>query len=172
MIDSHAIPSNSAQLVFTNLPFAPLHDFAASEAARILRPGGSLMAYCAPDILPDVIHAIGNHLRYWWICASIWPVGQRDDLHIINGFTPLPWFVKGTLGDRQRYVSDAWRRSRETTADHMITWLTSENGTVVEFFATDSMAMTAAQKLKRKWIGVQIDAAIHNAICHEPLSAI
>lgn len=64
------LEDESVALVLTDPPypaeFLPLWSDMAELAARVLIPGGSLLAYSGQGNLPNVIHRLSEHLRYWW----------------------------------------------------------------------------------------------------------
>ena len=146
------IADASIELVLTDPPWGrdgiALYDDIARQAARILKPGGSLIVYVGQIALPDALPAMAKHLRYFWCCADVRAdSNSRIPNGVINGFVPLLWFVKEHRGDRQNYVRDvvinggnpenlwhAWQQPL-ATAEHFIAALTSASGTVVDFMA-------------------------------------
>jgi SAM-dependent methyltransferase len=169
-----AIPDGSVDLVFTDPPYdreaIALYEAAAKEAARILKPGGSMICYCGHLILPDVLPLMMAHLKYYWIGAHVHDGGAMSRLQqfgIIAGFKPLLWFVKDHRGDRQTFVCDTVMVSREkeihpwqqamATAEHFIAGLTPQAGIVVDFMAGGGTTLAAAEKLKRQWCGFETD---------------
>lgn len=161
------------ELVFTDPPYdrdsIPLFGDAAREAARILKPGGSFIAYCGQIQLPEVLRLCSEHLRYWWVIANIHAErpNQMDKYGIKNHWKPMVWFVKGTRGDVQTFVPDTVSGAREKThhvwqqaeeeASFYIEKLTSPSGLVVDFFAGGGTTIVAAEKLGRPWIAFEID---------------
>lgn len=172
-LSPHIIADESVQLVFTDPPYdrdsIPLYEAAAKEAARILKPGGSMITYCGNVGLIEVATLMAKHLDYFWTCAILH--SDKDNeifrLGIKNGWKPLLWFVKANRGDVQTFVRDIISGGREKDhhtwqqavpeAEHFIRPLTSEDGTVVDFFAGGGTTLAAAQNLGRKWIGFEID---------------
>lgn len=163
------------ELVFTDPPYdrdsIPLFGDAAREAARILKPGGSFIAYCGQIQLPDVLRLCSEHLRYWWVIANIHAdrPNQMDKYGIKNHWKPLVWFVKGTRGDVQTFVPDTvtgarekshhdWQQA-ESEASFYIEKLTSPRGLVVDFFAGGGTTLVAAERLGRPWLAFEINPA-------------
>src|SRR6516164_2939577 len=159
---AHVIPDNSVELVFTDPPYdrdsVPLYEAAAVEAARVLKPGGSMICYTGQVILPDVISIVSKYLKYFWTGADVHkdgPFSRMDRYGIIVGLNPLLWFVKDHRGDRQKFICDSVHTPREkdvhpwqkpvAAALHFIDGLTSENGVVVDFFAGGGTTIVAAQ---------------------------
>ena len=175
------IPENSVELIFTDPPYdresIPLFEDAAKTAARILRPGGSLITYCGQTQLPEALALCAKHLRYWWCAAALdKDSNQRMNRYgVICQWKPLLWFVKGSRGDVQTFVKDvvggakekgshAWQQS-QAEAEHWISALTSPTGLVVDFFSGSGTTLLAAKKLGRPWLGFEIDPSAFRAIC-------
>jgi hypothetical protein len=66
---SAELKSNSVDLVFTDPPYddesLPLYGDMGEVAARVLKPGGSLVTYCGHMQFPDAALALKKHLRFW-----------------------------------------------------------------------------------------------------------
>lgn len=171
---SKQIADESVQLVFTDPPYdadsVGLYGDAARVAARILRPGGSFIAYSGQRHLPGVLSACATYLDYWWTIAGVHTGGNQilNRLGVRCGWKPLVWFVKGTRGDVQNVLSDVvsgsrekdsheWQQS-EQEARYYIEKLTPPGGLVVDFFVGGGTTAAAAKGLNRQWIGFEIDA--------------
>ena len=63
------LPPGSVDLIFTDPPYAPqeypLYGGLAELAARVLVPGGSLVAYAPIYALGDLLPRLTPHLRFW-----------------------------------------------------------------------------------------------------------
>ena len=169
------IPDESIELIFTDPPYdresIPLFADLAQIAARVLRPGGSLIAYCGQIQLPHVLAGMSEHLRYWWVnaCVHSGKHNQMDKYGIKNGWKPMVWFVKGTRGDVQTFVEDtvtgaeekshhAWQQA-ESEAAYYIEKLCSPSGIVWEPFGGGGTTLAACESLGRKWIACELDPA-------------
>jgi len=172
---SDQISDNSVDLIFTDPPYdadsVVLYEDAARIAARILKPGASMIAYSGQRHLPDVMAGMSKHLRYWWTIAGVHEGGNQmlQKLGIRCGWKPLLWFVKDTRGDIQNVMLDVVRGDREKTAHewqqseieaaHIIDKLCTAQGVVVDFCLGGGTTAVACKKLNRKFIGFEINAA-------------
>jgi hypothetical protein len=170
------IPDASVDLIFTDPPYdrkaIELFDGLGEFAARVLRPGGSLIAYVGQIQLPDALADIGKHLRYWWTC-SCYHSGpsllRMNEYGIVNGWKPMVWFVKETRGDKTTFINDVatgsrekshheWQQSEEE-ARYFIDLLTEKDGFVVDPFCGGGTTPVACISLGRKWAAFEIDEA-------------
>lgn len=168
------IADESVDLVFTDPPYdkdsVDLYRKAAKVAARILKPGGSFIAYSGQKYLPEVYGLI-NHpaLRYWWTFAGVHAGGNQmlQKLGIRCGWKPIVWYVKGTRGDVSEVLADVvtgarekehheWQQS-EAEALHFIEKLTFPGGLVVDFFLGGGTTKVACDRLGRRFIGFEIE---------------
>jgi len=173
------IPDESVELVFTDPPYdrdsLPLYEDAAKEAARILKPGGSMICYVGQILLPEALTSMSKHLRYWWTIACVHEGGNQimNKYGIRCGWKPLMWFVKGSRGDVAEVIRDTvsgarekdsheWQQA-ESEAAYFIDKLCSPTGTVVDFFAGGGTTCVAAQRLGRKWIAFETNAQHYEA---------
>ena len=129
-----------------------------------------MLSYCGHVQLPQVLPAMSNHLRYWWICQHYHdggPLSRMKEYGIIVHGKPLLWFVKDTRGDKNTFVDDCvpvqrekdfhpWQQA-EAIASYYIGKLASAHGMVVDFFAGGGTTLVAARKLGRKCIGFEND---------------
>lgn len=180
-LSPQVISDSSVELVFIDPPYdegaIPLYEAAALEAARILKPGGSLISYCGHTQLPCVLPLMSAYLKYYWIGADVHdggPMAQMIRFGIQVGFKPLLWFVKEYRVDVQSYIVDTilhkrekdihpWQQA-EATAEHFISRLTTPAGLVIDFFAGGGTTATVAKRLGRRWITFEIDETVINKL--------
>jgi hypothetical protein len=170
------IPDASVDLIFTDPPYdrkaIELFDGLGEFASRVLRPGGSLIAYIGQIQLPDAVADLSKHLRYWWTC-SCYHSGpsllRMNEYGIVNGWKPMLWFVKETRGDKTTFINDVATGSREKShhewqqseaeARYFIELLTEPDGFVVDPFCGGGTTPVACIGLGRKWAAFEIDEA-------------
>ena len=170
------ISDNSIDLLFTDpiygSQYLPLYDNLAHLAVRVLKDGGSLVTYVGNYALPQVIHMMESAgLKYWWTIAVNLEgsFGRHHPRKVSIKWKPLLWFVKGDKTNTLDYMSDAidsnrpskimhqWEQST-IDAEHVISRLTVENQAVLDPMMCSGTTGVAALKLKRKFIGIEIDS--------------
>jgi DNA methylase len=178
---SDCIPDNSVELVLTDPPYdkdsVSLYGDAARIAARILKPGGSFLAYSGQKYFPEMGLLCSQHLKYWWTFACLHSGSNQmlEKLGVRCGWKPIVWFVKDHRGDVTNVIRDIvnvgseekklheWQQSEEEAA-YLIKQFTSENGLVVDFCLGSGTVAVGAKKLNRQWIGFEADASAINKI--------
>jgi 16S rRNA G966 N2-methylase RsmD len=169
------IPDASVDLIFTDPPYdrkaIELYDGLGAFAARVLRPGGSLITYVGHIQLPDVLTDLSRHLRYWWTCGCFHSEAKArmTEYGIVAGWKPIVWFVKETRGDKQTFITDVVTGAREKShhdwqqavseARYFIDLLTQPDGFVVDPFCGGGTTPVACIKSGRKWASFEIDEA-------------
>ena len=172
---SAQIYDNSINLIFTDpiygSQYLPLYDNLAHLAIRVLKDGASLVTYVGNYAFPQVIHMMESAgLKYWWTLAVNLEgsFGRHHPRKVSIKWKPLLWFVKGDAINTIDYISDAINSNRPSKimhnweqptidAEHVISRLTVENQTVLDPMLGSGTTGVAALKLKRKFIGIEID---------------
>ena len=170
------IPDNSIDLIFTDPPYdeesLPLYRDLGVLAARVLKPGGSLISIVGHYALIRTANYIEESgLKYIHESALIHG-GASAILyayHIRVKWKPILWYVKGTKPNTQNIIEDViysappdksmheWAQS-PVEAEHIIKGLTvGENQVVLDPFMGAGTFGIAALKLNRKFIGIEID---------------
>ena len=170
------VPDNSVDLIFTDPPYdresIPLYGDLAALGARILKPGGSLIAYAGQYLLADILPLMAAKMRLWWINACIHggQCARMNEYGIVVKWKPMLWFVKGTRRDKEVFVDDAvssgtrekshhdWQQA-ESEATYYIDKLTIKGEIVADPFAGGGTTLVAAQRLERRWVAAEIDVA-------------
>ena len=176
---SAEIKADSVDLVFTDPPYddesIPLFEQMAEVAARVLKPGGSLVSYCGHMQLLKAGAALSKHLRFWQplCCLHSGPFARLTEYGVVARFKPMLWFVKGTRSDKHTFIENVvtgqrekdhheWQQA-ESDAAYFIELLSPKGGLVVDFFAGGGTTIIAAQHLGRNAIGYEIDAKHYSA---------
>ena len=96
----------SVNMIFTDPPYSenslPLYSDLSEFAARVLKPGGILMAYAGTMCLNEVFRRLDEHLDYLWLCELInfdcaTPNFQRG---FFSGHRPIPCYTHGNRNDQ------------------------------------------------------------------------
>ncbi len=172
------IATESIDCIITDPPYPEnyieLFDTLGELAARVLKPGGSLIAMTGQLYLPQYIDNLSKHLTYHWALAYTTPGGQAAQIwnKEVNTFwKPLLWFVKG---DRDgRWVSDVINTPVNANDKQHHHWGQSVNGmtAIVEKFSIPGDVVLdpflgggttgyVCKTLNRKFIGVEIDEQV------------
>ena len=170
------IVDGTVDLVFTDPPypkeFLHLWDDLGNFAAKVLRPGGMLLAYTGHMYLDQVMAALGRHLSYYWQFILIYdksrtPIYER---HVYSRCRPILCFIKGDPTPK-RWVDDVlhgtgkekalhkWQQS-VGEAMHYIERLTAPGNLIVDPFGGSFTTAEAVLRLgERRFIGCDVDPA-------------
>jgi len=174
-------------LILSDPPYSreylPLYQKLGKLAARVLKPGGSLVFYVGHIILDEVISIFkefssitsntnnNGGLKYFWILA-VKHSGHHTKIHpryVFAEWKPLLWYVKGervndlvisnTIGDYiestpSLKIEHKWQQST-TEAEYIIKNLTLANQTVLDPMMGSGTIGLATLNLKRKFIGIE-----------------
>lgn len=187
------IPNNSIDLIFTDPPYneASLSLYADLEnlAYRVLKPGGSLVTYFGHYALfkiNDLIRANSSLVYHWQIIVK--HNGSKSRMHtrhIRPYYKPLLWYFKPTIEGKLTIYQDVadlveskavskdnheWEQSA-IEAEYMIKPLTVEGNIVLDPFMGSGTTGEAALKLKRRFIGIEVDKE-HYSITKQRLSKL
>jgi len=167
------LPDDSTPLIFTDPPYdegsIPFYGALAQEAARILKPGGSLIAYAGHYALPRILSDMNQYLRYWWMLA-LEHGGQSARLPgkwVMVEWKPLVWYVKLRRSSNE-YVADLFKSHQPSKtehecqqdtseADYYIERLTQPGDLVVDPFVGSGTTLVAALESGRRAWGCDSD---------------
>lgn len=172
-IIGHELPDKSVDLVFTDPPYhekyLPLWTELGEFAARVLKPGGMLLAYSGQRFLPDVLNRLSEYLSYCWLLGVAHTGGhiQIWEHKIWNDWKPLVMFSRGKpvehdwlfdlyRGDKGDKEAHEWAQG-EGEAAYFIEKLTQPGQLVVDPMCGSGTIVRIAHKMKRLSIGMEIE---------------
>jgi hypothetical protein len=174
LTDADIAPASVAAII-TDPPYPPeylpLYDTLGALAARVLKPGGSLICMTMQANLPDVADRLRSHLDYRWLLSYVLP-GSRQRFwprNIFVSFKPVLWFTYGELGADGSWVSDIVTSGERDKRFHewgqsvsgftqLVDRFTAPGETVLDPFLGGGTTGVACIELGRNFIGVDIDA--------------
>ncbi len=136
----------------------------------MLAPGGVLAAYVGVQHLPEVMRAVGEHLRYAWTLAGLRPGGCRLIPYngVMNGWRPVVLFTNGAPAAlRMPDVIPRAHKEKEYhpwqqpvgEAEFLLERLTLPGDLVVDGCLGSGTVAIACQRLARRFVGGDIDPA-------------
>ena len=169
------VDDNSIGLIFTDPPYdkdaAALYQDLTTFAARVLVPGGWLLAYSGQAHLPEVYQSFANTpgLQYSWTFCCLHSGGDLRfrKYKLQNGWKPIvaaykpplsitwEWFKDIVSGGKEK-DSHEWQQA-ESEAAYFIERLTVSQSIVCDPFAGSGTSLAAARSLGRQWLGFDID---------------
>lgn len=172
-----SIPDNSIDMIFTDPPYPEeylyLYHWLASEAARVLKPGGFLLTYVGSFWKPQIWQALGQHLTYFWEFIEV-NSGDNPLIRarmVMTRYKSILAYRKGKAGRVPHGTAlDVWTGSKqdkryhpwgqsESTARYYIEQLSSPGDIVWEPFAGGGTTLAACKVLGRHFIAFELDPA-------------
>lgn len=163
-----AIPDASVHAIITDPPYGkqylPLYERLAELAERVLVEGGFCVVMTGNGYLPEVIQAM-RRLNYLW-CMAVYLKGPAAIAR--TGWKPIVIYTKGApaggLAD-DTVVSDAPEKSLHPwqqnlgVFEELIRRFTLPGEVVLDPFLGAGTTGIAALRLRRQFLGIDIDAA-------------
>ncbi len=167
----------SVALIMTDPPYGseylPLWDDLGRFASHVLRDGGVLAAYSGQTYLPEVITALGDHLRYWWMIAVVHRHGKPVvwPRRAMNAWKPVLIFTQGKpecglfrdamwLGSADGKEGHPWGQP-SSEAEEIIDAFTEPGDVVLDPFCGSGTVPMAAMALGRRTIASEISPTVH-----------
>jgi ParB-like chromosome segregation protein Spo0J len=167
----------SVSLILTDGPYSadavPLYGDLARLGARVLCPGGVLLAYSGQAHLPGVLATMSGHGLDWLWVLSVRHEGGGDGVakgaRMRNRWKPLLAFVRPPrrlwwtafpdelLSGQREKSAHAWQQSEQEAA-WLIERLTLPGDLVLDPMVGSGTTLAAAKRLGRRWLGIEIDA--------------
>lgn len=173
------LPDESVDVVVTDPPYPeeylPLLSDLSQFSARVLRPGGLLVAMLGQSYLPEALNRLGEAMTYHWLMAYLTPGGQAVQVwrrKVNTSWKPIIVFRKGEFmgpwfGDVATSATNDndkdfhhWGQSESGMAD--ILRRISEPGQVVcDPMAGGGTTGVVARLMGRHFVGCEIDPGAH-----------
>ncbi len=168
------IDSESVDLILTDPPYPkeylPLWDNLGAFGARVLKPGGYLVAYSGEFYLRDVLNSLSKHLKYFWSFCLTLPGSSRllPQFMIINGWKPILVFYKPPFKKSLHALYDVigsprvekelheWQQS-EGGVKKLIEYFSKEGDLVLDPFSGSGTFVKVAHEMGRSATGIEID---------------
>jgi site-specific DNA-methyltransferase (adenine-specific) len=165
----------SVQLVCTDIPygqeFLPQLEELAALAKRALAPGGLFVSYLGQFRLDEKLSAIGKHLKYQWLCSSVW-VKQASfvpHLKMVSKSIPMVVCSNGEWQPSRKWCDTfhvegrekdwhEWQRPLEEV-ERIVEYFSKPGDLVVDPCGGGFTTAIACHHLGRRFIGCDIDKA-------------
>ena len=168
------LEDDSVDLVLTDPPYADTGSYEqlAELAAAKLCPGGLCLAYTGQLHLPEIMEAMGRHLRWWWAFAVRFS-GSHCAIHprrVQNVWKPILAYAKPPVGKAPNWLSDHlqgggrdkdhhdWGQD-QSEIEYLIEKLTEPGQLVVDPYCGGGTIPMACKTLGRRWLATEIDKA-------------
>lgn len=170
-----SVGDGEAALLVTDPPYTEgtldLYGDLGRFAARVLRPGGFLFAYCGVHFLPRVYAMLGDHLDYWWTLAALHsgPAPVMYQRRMSSAYKPVLVYRKPggdhpplfrdvlNVGRCEKDLHD-WQQAL-AEAKRLVEVFSLPGDLVIDPFVGSGTVGVASAQLGRRFIGCEIDPA-------------
>lgn len=170
------IPDDSVDVIICDPPYGrqylDTYDKLGELAARVLKPGGSVIAMAGQFTIIENLESLSAHLSYHWTVAYLTPGGQAPQIwpRKVNTFwKPLLWFTKGEYtgdwhGDVLRSdVNDNDKRfhhwgQSESGMARIIETFSKSNDLILDPFLGGGTTALVTLDLGRRFVGIDVSA--------------
>ncbi len=163
----------SVGLVLTDIPyvreFLPQLDELGAFAERVLVQGGLFITYAGQYYLPQIMEALGRHLTYRWMIASVWQ-GDGNWVSAVNAvstWTAILMFSKGPWRHNVRWpdvsqpkrekLHHEWQKPIEEV-ETFTKYFSRPGSLVVDPCGGSFTTAVACKRLGRKFVGCDVEA--------------
>ena len=163
-------------MIFTDPPYEekeaiPIYEWLGRFAFRVLKDGGVLITFFPQHLVGKICNVVeSSGLRVNWLhyVKHTGPTRRMFNYHVVVQGKPLLEFVKGNKLRTTDFVKEfveseppdkalhEWAQSPKE-AEHFIARRTVENDIVVNPFLGSGTTAIASLRLKRQFIGIEID---------------
>lgn len=167
------VDENSIDCIITDPPYpreyVPLYGDLAHYAARVLKPGGSLLVMTGQSYLPEILSLMGAHMEYHWMLTYMTPGGQSAQLwqkNVNTFWKPILWYVKGAYSgdwhgdviksDRNEKDAHHWQQSISGMND-IVHKFTLPDQLVLDPFCGSGTTGVSCVTQHRRFIGIDTD---------------
>ena len=169
------ILNNSINLIFTDPPYSrqhlQLYQSLGIEAFRMLKEGGSLVMYAPNYALPEIFDYMKNSglkYRLQIVVIHTGSLARMFSNTVIVTYKPLLWYFKTPGPKILEFIKDSveskppdkslhpWAQST-VEAEYVISKLTIPNDVVLDCTMGTGTTAIAALKLKRNFVGIELN---------------
>lgn len=161
----------SVDAIVTDPPYSErylaLYEELAKLAARVLKPGGSLLVLTGQMYLPQVLQLMTPYISYHWVLSYQVPGANSKcwPQKVLIGWKPVLWFVRGTYQGRRIYdVVNSERRDKEfhewgqsvSGMQALVERVSVPGALVLDPFVGGGATAVAAVTMGRRFIGSDV----------------
>jgi hypothetical protein len=172
---ARSLPEASVDMVMTDPPWSeealPTFEALGAIACRVLKPGGFCATYVGHMFLPEVYHILTQHLDYVWTFGIFQPDSNTKIVrwHLFDAWRPIILLKKPGEHADMPWIPDAMRCTRSKShhpweqgiepAMNLINAYTVKGELVLDPFVGSGTSLLASKRLKRLYVGFDVDEA-------------